>query len=335
MPYFDEVVESPGVCTHCHSILWFFNKEHAVHNLLGWARQHKVEILVNPVRVRSLGYDYLLSLLEPKTSIAYDTGMMESQYPMTAAYQKRHCDGKYTHLIPATPGGAHLEELATMCRLATGSNVPLSPCPPDEVSLMLAPPSFALPDRFMVLIPGANVKLRRWPAERFAEVARRLRQFLSLDVAVIVVGVQEETPMAETICRILGENAVNLCGRTSLPELGTILKNAMLVITNETGTAHYAAVVHSPTVCIVGGGDFNAYFPNGFYKNVKSVFHRDSCFWCRWLCTRCKVEDSAAPCILSVTVDDVFEAAKSLVGTRECQQQPCNDLGETNRMEVR
>ena len=312
-PFFDEVIESPGICTHCHSILWFLDHGFSASNMLKWSRSHLVEILVNPVRVRSLGYDYMLRLTRPRLSIAYDTGIISKQYPMTGSYQRRCCDRLYTHLVPARTGVSQTEDFRRIFGLVAGDGSCLTPCTVGDVSTILRSVKCRLSDRYIVLVPGANVPLRRWPADRFAEVANQLLANLSSDFMAVIVGVQSESFLGEEIMRHMNGRAVNLCGKTSLAELGTILMHAALVVTNETGTATYSAIVGAPTVCIVGGGDFNAFFPTDFYKNVKSVFRKEDCFFCRWKCPKTISGNGAAPCITSVSVADVVTAAEPLM----------------------
>ena len=313
-PFFDEVIESPGVCGHCHSILWFLENGFSVSNMLKWARSHRVEILVNPVRVRSLGYDYMLRLMKPRLSVAYDTGIVSQQYPMTGAYQRRCYDRLYTHLVPARSGVPQADDLERLFHLVVGAaEERLVPCPAESFSAILKPMACKLPDNYIVLVPGANVPLRRWPADRFAKVADSLLANLPPDSAAVVVGVQAESFLGDEIVNHMNGRVVNLCGRTSLAELGTVLMHAALVVTNETGTATYSAILGAPTVCIVGGGDFQAFFPTDFYKNVKSVFRKEDCFFCRWKCTKPDLGNGAAPCILSVSVEDVVAAATPLL----------------------
>ncbi|HEU4841228.1 MAG TPA: glycosyltransferase family 9 protein, partial [Ilumatobacteraceae bacterium] len=48
---------------------------------------------------------------------------------------------------------------------------------------------------------------------------------------------------------------VNLAGRTSLGTLAALMARASIVVVNDTGTAHLAAAVGTPTVTLFGASD--------------------------------------------------------------------------------
>lgn len=313
LPYFDSIVESPGICNCCHSILWFLNRRYKVNSLLKWARQHRVDILLNLVRVRSLGYDYMVRILKPKAAFAYDTSTIRRQYPMTGAYQERCCDMLYTHLIPVKAGTPQTDDLKTFLKCVVGSAWRLAPVATDDLTCMLDPCEEQPVRPYIVVVPGASMLLRRWPLERFACVVDRLIPMMPPGATAVAVGTRQEADLGAALDRMTSGRIRNLCGRTTLSELGSLLKGASLVVTNETGTATYAAVMGAPTVCIVGGGDFRSFFPTSFYKNTASVFREAHCFFCGWHCIKGD-GNHVAPCIQSVTPDEVVAAALKLLG---------------------
>lgn len=312
LPFFDEIIVSRHLCC-VHPIRWLFLKDGFVDTSLRWALSHKVDIYLNPFRFRSLGHDYILRLTRPSVSIAYETLYQSRIFPATAAYQKRKFDRCYTHLLPIIPNSTQVDEMRKMLSLAIGDgDVELCPVLLGDLRAVLdLRVGDALAKPYVVLVPGAGAYCRRWPVERFAEVADRLGG------NIVVVGTKDEAALGDAI-----PGAVNLCGKTSLPELGGVLAGASLVIANETGTATYAAVVGVRTLCIVGGGDFNAFFPSAFYKNTRSVFHPDCCFSCGWTCSKADLGSSIAPCIDTIGVDEVCAVAKEML--RE-STSPCLD----------
>ncbi|RBP47423.1 lipopolysaccharide heptosyltransferase II [Roseimicrobium gellanilyticum] len=93
---------------------------------------------------------------------------------------------------------------------------------------------------------------KRWPLERFAEVARRLSATWP-DVEWIFFGAPNEKAMGEELSRLLtGVKHTNLVGKTSLSELIAQLRACSLLLTNDTGTMHLAASLGVPTVSIFG-----------------------------------------------------------------------------------
>ncbi|WP_207536746.1 glycosyltransferase family 9 protein [Sabulicella rubraurantiaca] len=102
---------------------------------------------------------------------------------------------------------------------------------------------FRLPTRFALMVPGASAARpgKRWPVERFAKVA------MGLGMPSVVVGGPSESGLAAAI-----PGALDLCGKTSLRELGAIARRAALCVGNDTGPTHLAAACGTPTLAIFG-----------------------------------------------------------------------------------
>lgn len=137
-------------------------------------------------------------------------------------------------------------EVVRWCRLVEWWRVPADPG-----ALRLArPPSGPLPAGAVVLHPGAASGSRRWPAERFAAVARAVR---TRGHPVVITGSAAERALAERIATsaALGPESV-VAGRTGLPELTALIAEAALVISNDTGPAHLAVAFGVPSVTLFG-----------------------------------------------------------------------------------
>ncbi|MUL40471.1 glycosyltransferase family 9 protein [Streptomonospora sp. PA3] len=104
-----------------------------------------------------------------------------------------------------------------------------------------------------VVHPGAASPARRWPADRFAAVARHL-QDRGLDV--VITGSREERPAALEVARQAGlaESRVH-AGRTALPQLASLVAGAALVVCGDTGLAHLATAYSTPSVVLFGPVD--------------------------------------------------------------------------------
>lgn len=99
----------------------------------------------------------------------------------------------------------------------------------------------------VVIHPGASAASRRWPAERFAEVARALAQ--RADALVLVTGGADEIALADQVCGQAAHARVHaLAGVLSLGEMGALLASADLLVSNNTGPVHLAAAVGTPVV---------------------------------------------------------------------------------------
>jgi ADP-heptose:LPS heptosyltransferase len=93
----------------------------------------------------------------------------------------------------------------------------------------------------------------------------------------------------------------DLRGETSLPELVDLLRQASLLVGNETGPVHLAIGIGIPTVCMFGGGDFGRFMPYGDSAKHRVVIIRLDCFQCNWICTRSRPE-----CIVDVSADRMW-----------------------------
>ncbi len=103
------------------------------------------------------------------------------------------------------------------------------------------------------LHPAARESTRRWMPERFAHVARELQR--QCGGTVVLVGSAEERGVAEQIAKESGVRCLNLAGRTSLPELGAVIARLALLLTNDSGPAHIAYALGTPSVTIFGATD--------------------------------------------------------------------------------
>ena len=101
--------------------------------------------------------------------------------------------------------------------------------------------------------PGAASDLKRWPSERFAEIAQRIH----------CAGYGRVVLLGEAKDRMDVPGSLNLIGRTSLLDLAAVLKCCSLLLTNDSGPMHLAAAVGTPVVAIFGPSDARQYGPFG------------------------------------------------------------------------
>jgi len=104
---------------------------------------------------------------------------------------------------------------------------------------------FALPPRFCLLVPGASPTrpAKRWPAERYAELAARI------PFPAIVVGSPVEAEIASYICKEAA-NALDFTGLTNLKDIAALARRAIFCIGNDTGPTHLVAACMCPTLVL-------------------------------------------------------------------------------------
>lgn len=139
-------------------------------------------------------------------------------------------------------------ERARWCRLVNWYGVSADP---DD--LLLSPPARASPSPgAVVLHPGADAASRRWPPERFAGVAAALH---ARGHQVVVTAGPGEEPLAHTVAARAGlPRSAVAGGRGGLrfAELAALVAEATAVIVGDTGVAHLASALATPSVVLFG-----------------------------------------------------------------------------------
>ncbi len=108
------------------------------------------------------------------------------------------------------------------------------------------------PGTYALLHPGATSPSRRWPLERLAAVADGLA---ARGLHVAVTGVPSERPLVDGLRALARAPTRDLCGRTSLGGAAALVRDARLLVANDTGIAHVAAAVGTPSVTAFLSGD--------------------------------------------------------------------------------
>jgi heptosyltransferase I len=120
---------------------------------------------------------------------------------------------------------------------------------------------------FIAVQPGARWPTKRWPAEHFAAVVRALARKFP-DARFAILGGAEDRPAGEIVAGAEPQRCLNLCGRTTLPEMVEWLRRCRLMITNDTGPMHVAAALGTPLVALFGPTEPRRTGPYGQLENV-------------------------------------------------------------------
>ena len=104
--------------------------------------------------------------------------------------------------------------------------------------------AFHLPDNMALLIPGCapNRPEKRWPAESYGALARRL---YSDGYTPVIIGTQTEKEIAQIICD-LAPQAIDLTGQTGLTDLPALARKARFAVGNDTGPMHFIGPAGTP-----------------------------------------------------------------------------------------
>jgi len=116
--------------------------------------------------------------------------------------------------------------------------------------------------KFIVLNPNASKRLplRRLPLDSYARLARLLLE--DPDVYLLVTGVADEKADAEFICAAVGSPRIlDLTGRTTIIELLHVFFLAQVLVTNDSGPAHFACLTPIHVIVFFGPETPDRYRP--------------------------------------------------------------------------
>jgi len=133
-----------------------------------------------------------------------------------------------------------------------------------SVSNLLQHLGVGVDEPIAVIHPSASDVSKMWPAEKFSEF---LKQYTPEKIRWIAVGDVKAAEQTVTISKLSGVPVLDLCGKLSLGMLAALFEKAKLVVSNDSGPAHIAAAVGTPTVSIFGrwqpGMNAERWKPNG------------------------------------------------------------------------
>ena len=160
---------------------------------------------------------------------------------------------------------------------------------------------------YLVLHPGATAASRRYPPERFAEVAARLVN--ETCAPLLRTGTSGERALAQAVIAGAPPKARaalhDLSGALTLGELAALVERAAVLISNNSGPVHIASALGTPVVDLYALTNPQ----HGPWQTSNRVLFRD--VDCRW-CYRSVCPQAHHACLLGVTPDEVVRAVLEL-----------------------
>ena len=99
---------------------------------------------------------------------------------------------------------------------------------------------------YIACVIGAAHGTKRWPVHKWKEFCS------GMDHPIILLGGPEDAANGEEIASIDKLKVYNACGKFKLNESADLVRNAKLVISNDTGLMHIAAAFKKPVISIWG-----------------------------------------------------------------------------------
>jgi heptosyltransferase-2 len=142
-----------------------------------------------------------------------------------------------------------------------------------------------------------------WPVDRVIELVRRLSRFHAVP---LLLGTTGNVEAADRIVAATG--AASLVGRDRSATLPALLAELDVLVAGDTGVAHLAAALGTPTVTLFGPTDPTRSAPRGPGTVVRHPVPCAPCFY-----RSCPIEH---PCMRDITAAEVAECALALVRPR-------------------
>lgn len=120
--------------------------------------------------------------------------------------------------------------------------------PSEELEFAALCDAFQLkPRQYVCIHPGARDIKRWWAPQKFAQVANNIAE---KGYSLVFTGTEGERAVVEAVIQQLEFPAINLTGKTDLGVLALLIKNARMLLSNDTGVSHVATAVKTPSVVI-------------------------------------------------------------------------------------
>lgn len=115
--------------------------------------------------------------------------------------------------------------------------------PPDQEVQVADYSPVLTPGNYIAFVLGATHATKRLPPEKAAAICRHI------DQPIVLLGGKAEQEAAAVI---VGANVVNLCGRLSLHQSASFVRQSSKVLTHDTGLMHIAAAFHKRIISVWG-----------------------------------------------------------------------------------
>ena len=166
--------------------------------------------------------------------------------------------------------------------------------------------------KLVIVNPNASklISIRKWPLDNYAQLIKKLLQ--DKNVYIAITGVDSEKPDAEYICNIVNNKRVlNLTGKTTLTELLDLFNIGKILITNDSGPAHFASLtaIH-----------IFAFFGPETPKLYKPLTDKCTIIYSNYACSPCvsAYNQRLSPCdnnlcLKSIEVEKVYNTIKRIL----------------------
>ena len=228
------------------------------------------EIVINPIFSRDKRND---DAIVKATRVIHKIGMVANPESVRN-YEKGYDKQLYTELFDCAEKPLFeffRNQLFT--EFVTGQKSNIQNTQVDSSRLPTLPDG--VPKDYFVLFPGSRSKSRIWPANYFSEVAGFL--YKQFGWTVVIAGGRDDMAYAFAFEEVYSFPMMNLTGKTGLPTLLNVLKNANCLLSVDTGSVHLAAAVGCTVFGIFNGSQYGRFapYPESIAPNFYPVYPKE------------------------------------------------------------
>jgi ADP-heptose:LPS heptosyltransferase len=172
--------------------------------------------------------------------------------------------------------------------------------------------------QLVIVNPNASpwISIRKWPLISYAALVRRL--LMDEALYVVIIGVASERPEAAYLCQaVQSERVLDLTGKTSLPDLLHLFNLSTVLVTNDSGPAHFATLTTVHTIVFFGPETPILYRPLG--NNCTVMYTHYACSPCVSAYNQRLSPCQDNICLQSISVDKVYCTVRSILDQRRPQ----------------
>jgi len=190
-------------------------------------------------------------------------------------------------------------------------------------------PAFDPARPLVVMNPNAGaLAIRAWPLKRYTALASEL--VARRRATIVVMGLEEARPDAQAILEAVPQNGIDITGRTTLKEVITLFSMADVLVTNDSGPAHFAALTPIHNFVFFGPETPRLYGPLG--PHAHPLYADFSCSPCLTAYNHRNSPCSEPQCLHAISVESVLKQILKTLDHDPRDPSP-RSIGRGNRSE--
>ncbi len=283
----------------------------AVDNVISFKRNDLKSRLQTARQIRTTQYDVAFNLHGGTTATFF---VRASGAKYRVGFRSYQYNFLYTHLAPSPLEfwqSEHAHSAEQQLALLGFVGVPVEDKPKSRLAVSqnaLASIESKIRNpksKIALLHPVAAFDTKQWATENFASIAEFLHE---KDFQVVAVAAKKEREVLDQLVN-LSKTPIEIFDDLTLPEITALASKAKIFVGNDSGIAHIAAAVETPSVIIFGSSNRNHWRPwtNAAHEIVYEKMPCQPCagYFCK--------EFGEPECIKRISVESVTKAIEKVL----------------------